>query len=112
MSTFCTAKATHIFVSKKFQNICVSLDVNVNELLTNDIISFEQLGPGEYEAKLISKAGQKRAQRKVRAKASQRNFLPQTSLVLSATSSLEISVVSSAIFEHTKSSAPRIGHCQ
>ena len=31
---------------KKFQHICVSLDVNFNELLTNDVVSFEQLGPG------------------------------------------------------------------
>ena len=34
------------FFSKKFQHICVSLDVNFNESLTNDIVSFEQLGPG------------------------------------------------------------------
>ena len=33
------------FFSKKFQHICVSLNVNFNELLTNDIVSFEQLGP-------------------------------------------------------------------
>ena len=33
------------FFSKKLQHICISLDVNVNESLTNDIISFEQLGP-------------------------------------------------------------------
>ena len=39
------AKATHIFFSKKFQHICVSLDVKFNESLTNDIVSFEQLGP-------------------------------------------------------------------
>ena len=45
MSSFCTAKATHIFFSKKFQHICVSLDVNFNESLTKDIVSFEQLGP-------------------------------------------------------------------
>ena len=45
MSSFCTAKATHIFFSKKFQHICVSLDVNFNESLTNDVVSFEQLGP-------------------------------------------------------------------
>ena len=47
MSSFCTvciAKATHFF-SKKFQHICVSLDVNFNESLTNDGVSFEQLGP-------------------------------------------------------------------
>ena len=34
------------FFSKKFQHICVSLDVNFNESLTNDFVSFEQLGPG------------------------------------------------------------------
>ena len=34
------------FFSKKFQRICVSLDVNFNESLTNDVVSFEQLGPG------------------------------------------------------------------
>ena len=33
------------FFSKKFQHICVLLDVNFNESLTNDVISFEQLGP-------------------------------------------------------------------
>ena len=36
--------ATHIFFSKKFQHICVSLDVNFNESLTNDVVCFEQLG--------------------------------------------------------------------
>ena len=36
----------HTFFSKKFRHICVSLDVNFNESLTNDIVSFEQLGPG------------------------------------------------------------------
>ena len=33
------------FFCKKFQHICVSLDVNFNESLTNDVVSFEQLGP-------------------------------------------------------------------
>ena len=42
MSSFCT---THIFFSKKFQHICVSLDVNFSESITNDVVSFEQLGP-------------------------------------------------------------------
>ena len=46
MSSFCTAKASHIFFSKKFQHICISLVVNFNESLTNDIVSFEQLGHG------------------------------------------------------------------
>ena len=43
MSSFC--KSYSHFFSKKFQHICISLDVNFNELLTNDVISFEQLGP-------------------------------------------------------------------
>ena len=43
------ALATHIFFSKKFQNICVSLDENFSESLTNDTVSFEQLGPGALE---------------------------------------------------------------
>ena len=34
------------FFSKNFQHICVSLSVNFNESLTNDVVSFEQLGPG------------------------------------------------------------------
>ena len=37
------------FFSKIFQHICVSL-VNYNESLTNDIVSFEQLGPGLNKA--------------------------------------------------------------
>ena len=35
---------SHLF-SKKYQYICVLLDVNFNKSLTNDIVSFEQLGP-------------------------------------------------------------------
>ena len=53
MSSFCSAKATHIFSVKKFQHICVSLDVNFNELLTNDILSFEQLGPVKIDTSVI-----------------------------------------------------------
>ena len=30
---------------KKISIICVSLDVNFNESLTNDVVSLEQLGP-------------------------------------------------------------------
>ena len=35
------------FFSKKSQHICVSLDVNFSESLTNNVVSFEQLGPGQ-----------------------------------------------------------------
>ena len=58
-------------------------------------------GAGEYEAKPISEVEQKRAQRKARAKHHQQSFLPQTSLVLSATGSFELRLVSSAILEYT-----------
>ena len=51
-------------------------------------------GAGEYEAKRISEAEQK-------LRHHQQSFLPQTSLVLSATGSLELRLVSSAIVEHT-----------
>ena len=44
------------FFSKKFQNICVSLDVNFNESLTNDIVSFEQLGPDLFLNKSLERA--------------------------------------------------------
>ena len=40
-----TVLADSIFFSKTFQHIYVSLDVNFNESLTNDVVSFEQLGP-------------------------------------------------------------------
>ena len=53
MSSFCTAH----FFSKKFEHICVSLGVNFNESLTNDIVSFEQLGPGLYGNKSSLEAG-------------------------------------------------------
>ena len=35
------------FFSKKFQHIWVSLNVNFKESLSNDIVSFEQLGPDD-----------------------------------------------------------------
>ena len=34
------------FFRKIFQHICVSLDYSFNKSLTNDTVSFEQLGPG------------------------------------------------------------------
>ena len=35
-----------IFFAEKFQHISVSHNVKFNESLTNDVVSFEQLGPG------------------------------------------------------------------
>ena len=54
-------------------------------------------GSGKYEAKPVSESEQKRVQRKARAQALPTAFFPQTSLVLSATSSLKLSLVSSTI---------------
>ena len=43
---FAEKKSYSHFFSKKFQHICISLNVNFNESLTNDVVSFEQLNPG------------------------------------------------------------------
>ena len=61
----------------------------------------QRRGAGEYEAKRISKAQQKRAQRKAKAKASPTELSSSDSLILSATGSIELGLVSSAILEHT-----------
>ena len=58
-------------------------------------------GAGEYEAKRISEAEQNVHNRKPELGHHQQSFLHQTSLVLSATGSLELRLVSSAILEHT-----------
>ena len=43
---FFAEKILSHFFSKIFQHICVSLDSNFNDSLTNDIVSFEQRGHG------------------------------------------------------------------
>ena len=43
------------FFSERFQHTCVSLDVNFNESLTNDVVSFEQLGPVCFSCKKLMK---------------------------------------------------------
>ena len=42
---FANAKATHIFFSKNISIFAVFNDQSFNDTLTNDIVSFEQLGP-------------------------------------------------------------------
>ena len=61
---------------------------------------FMRRGTGEYEGKGISG--------KPELMHNQQSFLPQISLVLFATGSFELRVVSSAILEHTNSSTPSI----
>ena len=43
---FAYAKATHIFFCKNISIYAIFNDQSFNEPLTNDIVSFEQLGPG------------------------------------------------------------------
>ena len=43
---FANAKATHIFFSKNISVHAIFDDQSFNDMLTNDIVSFEQLGPG------------------------------------------------------------------
>ena len=45
---FALQKLLTFFQQKKLRHICVSLDLNFNESLTNDVVSFEQLGPGLF----------------------------------------------------------------
>ena len=45
IKTFHCKSYSHFF-SKKFQHICILLNVNFNKSLTKDIVSFEQLSPG------------------------------------------------------------------
>ena len=40
------AKATHIFFSKNISVYAILIDQSLNDTLTKDIVSFEQLGPG------------------------------------------------------------------
>ena len=46
MSNLQIFKATHIFFSKNISLYAIFNDQSFNDLLTNDIVSFEQLGPG------------------------------------------------------------------
>ena len=43
---FANAKATHIFFSKNISLYAIFNDQSFKDTLTNDIINFEQLGPG------------------------------------------------------------------
>ena len=42
---FANAKATHIFYSKNISIYAIFNDQSFNNMLTNNIVSFEQLGP-------------------------------------------------------------------
>ena len=76
------------FFSKKFQHICVSLDVNFNESLTNNIVSFEQLGPEfHYIAFNIWTISQKNLSRKNKDKQDQATHLYRLPVLCTSVSS-------------------------
>ena len=46
---FASAKATHIFFSKNIRIYVIFNDQNFDDTLTNDIVSFKQLGTDIYK---------------------------------------------------------------
>ena len=48
---FANAKASHIFFSKNISIYAIFNDKSFNDTLTNDIVSFEQLGPDIFKRK-------------------------------------------------------------
>ena len=65
-------------------------------------------GAGEYEAKKSAKPSRNVHSGKPELRHHQQSCLPQTSLVLSVTGSLELRLVSSAISEHTNNNTSHI----
>ena len=65
-------------------------------------------GAVEYEAKESAKPSKNVLSGKPELRHHQQSFLPQTSLVLSATGSLELRLVSSAILENTNNNTSYI----
>ena len=45
---FANAKATHIFFSKNISIYAIFNDQSFKDILTNNIVSFKQLGPAVY----------------------------------------------------------------
>ena len=52
MSSFCKCKSYSHFFSKNISIYAIFNDQSFNNTLTNDIVSFEQLGPGDCILKL------------------------------------------------------------
>ena len=51
MSSFCKCKSYSHFFSKNISIYAIFNDQSFNNTLTNDIVSFEQLGPGDHNAR-------------------------------------------------------------
>ena len=52
MSSFCKCRSYSHFFSKNISIYAIFNDESFNDMLTNDIVSLEQLGPESYMAKL------------------------------------------------------------
>ena len=52
---FANAKATHIFFSKNISVYAIFNDQSFNDTLTNDIVSFDQLGPEQQFYRVMFK---------------------------------------------------------
>ena len=56
VSSFCKCKSYSHFFSKNISTYAIFNDQSFNDTLTNDIVSFEQLGPG-FVARVLAKNG-------------------------------------------------------
>ena len=54
MSSFCKCKSYSHFFSKNISIYAIFNDQSFNDTLTNNIVSFEQLGPGYYSSLNVS----------------------------------------------------------
>ena len=104
VSSFCTCKSYLHFFSKNISICTIVNDQSFNDTLINDIVSFEQLCPDEYEAKRICEAETKRQHRKARAGTHYQKNVPQNML----TDRLELRLVQSVFNEHTQSSSTTV----
>ena len=52
---FANAKATHIFFSQNISIYAIFTDQSFNDMLNNDMVTFEQLGPGFQVIQLFKK---------------------------------------------------------
>ena len=48
VSSFCKCKSYSLFFNKNISVYAILNDQSFNNILTNDIVSFEQLSPGQY----------------------------------------------------------------
>ena len=55
MSSFCNAKAAHIFSAKNIDIFAIFQNRNFNITLANNTVGFEQMGPGHLDSIMVLK---------------------------------------------------------